>query len=48
MVKGLQIFCLFIRCNYGFGTHFSDQITGRENLFAPNAKKYAFDIDQGV
>ena len=30
----------------GFGTHFSDQITGRErNLFAPDAKKYAFDID---
>ena len=30
----------------GFGTHFSDQITGREReLFAPNAKKFAFDID---
>ena len=30
----------------GFGTHFSDQITGRErNYFAPNAKKFAFDID---
>ncbi len=30
----------------GFGTHFSDQITGRDReLFAPKAKKYAFDID---
>lgn len=30
----------------GFGTHFSDQITGRErNYFAPNAKIFAFDID---
>ncbi len=30
----------------GFGTHFSDQITGRDRkLFAPEAKKYVFDID---
>lgn len=30
----------------GFGTHFSDQITGRDRrLFAPEAKKYTFDID---
>ena len=30
----------------GFGTHFSDQITGRERkLFGPNARKFAFDID---
>ena len=29
----------------GFGTHFSDQITGRErNYFAPNAKKFAFEL----